>query len=166
MWARQRNVYLLIPASFPPPLPPPVDFYDNKLPSSANQLLRWLHELCAEAAAVRRSAAVAPVFVCSPPACGRPESPAPNDAPIFLLFSRWSSGRRRRRVARGGVSGRASMNSQCYTVAMDLGVCQLRNFSISFLSSVLGKESASLRLDNRYRAAAEPRPAKGRFHTS
>lgn len=56
------------------------------------------------------------------------------------------------------------MNSQCYTVAMDLGVCQLRNFSISFLSSVLGKESASLRLDNRYRAAAEPR--WGRFHTS
>ncbi|XP_049608046.1 TSC22 domain family protein 1 isoform X3 [Syngnathus scovelli] len=39
------------------------------------------------------------------------------------------------------------MNSQCYTVAMDLGVCQLRNFSISFLSSVLGKESASVRLD-------------------
>ncbi|XP_029376183.1 TSC22 domain family protein 1 isoform X3 [Echeneis naucrates] len=36
------------------------------------------------------------------------------------------------------------MNSQCYTVAMDLGVCQLRNFSISFLSSVLGKDSASL----------------------
>ncbi|KAE8278370.1 TSC22 domain family protein 1 Transforming growth factor beta-1-induced transcript 4 protein [Larimichthys crocea] len=38
------------------------------------------------------------------------------------------------------------MNSQCYTVAMDLGVCQLRNFSISFLSSVLGKES--VRVDN------------------
>lgn len=41
------------------------------------------------------------------------------------------------------------MNSQCYTVAMDLGVCQLRNFSISFLSSVLGKESASVRVDSR-----------------
>lgn len=41
------------------------------------------------------------------------------------------------------------MNSQCYAVAMDLGVCQLRNFSISFLSSVLGKESASVRLDKR-----------------
>uniref|UniRef100_UPI003AABE382 TSC22 domain family protein 1 isoform X3 n=1 Tax=Centroberyx gerrardi TaxID=166262 RepID=UPI003AABE382 len=40
------------------------------------------------------------------------------------------------------------MNSQCYTVAMDLSVCQLRNFSISFLSSVLGKESASVRVDN------------------
>jgi len=38
------------------------------------------------------------------------------------------------------------MNSQCYTVAMDLGVCQLRNFSISFLSSVLGKEA--VRVDN------------------
>ncbi|XP_075333545.1 TSC22 domain family protein 1 isoform X2 [Odontesthes bonariensis] len=36
------------------------------------------------------------------------------------------------------------MNSQCCTVAMDLGVCQLRNFSISFLSSVLGKERASV----------------------
>ncbi|KAG8004542.1 TSC22 domain family protein 1 [Nibea albiflora] len=46
------------------------------------------------------------------------------------------------------VNGRGSMNSQCYTVAMDLGVCQLRNFSISFLSSVLGKESASVRVDN------------------
>ncbi|KAK5847701.1 hypothetical protein PBY51_016809 [Eleginops maclovinus] len=40
------------------------------------------------------------------------------------------------------------MNSQCYTVAMDLSVCQLRNFSISFLSSVLGKEGASVRVDN------------------
>ncbi|XP_034465121.1 TSC22 domain family protein 1 isoform X2 [Hippoglossus hippoglossus] len=40
------------------------------------------------------------------------------------------------------------MNPQCYTVAMDLGVCQLRNFSISFLSSVLGKERASVRVDN------------------
>lgn len=40
------------------------------------------------------------------------------------------------------------MNSQCYTVAMDLGVCQLRNFSISFLSSVLGKETASVRVDS------------------
>lgn len=40
------------------------------------------------------------------------------------------------------------MNSQCYAVAMDLGVCQLRNFSISFLSSVLGKETASVRVDS------------------
>ncbi|MEQ2236804.1 hypothetical protein ILYODFUR_016386 [Ilyodon furcidens] len=31
---------------------------------------------------------------------------------------------------------------------MDLGVCQLRNFSISFLSSVLGKESAAVTVDN------------------
>ncbi|XP_013882304.1 TSC22 domain family protein 1 isoform X2 [Austrofundulus limnaeus] len=36
------------------------------------------------------------------------------------------------------------MNSQCYTVAMDLGVCQLRNFSISFLSSVLGKDPVTV----------------------
>ncbi|KAK9973879.1 hypothetical protein ABG768_024579 [Culter alburnus] len=35
------------------------------------------------------------------------------------------------------------MNSPCYTVAMDVGVCQLRSFSISFLSSVLGAESSS-----------------------
>uniref|UniRef100_H3DID9 TSC22 domain family protein 1 n=1 Tax=Tetraodon nigroviridis TaxID=99883 RepID=H3DID9_TETNG len=42
------------------------------------------------------------------------------------------------------------MSSQCCAVAMDLGVCQLRNFSISFLSSVLGKESASVRVDSRY----------------
>ncbi|XP_053536990.1 TSC22 domain family protein 1 isoform X3 [Ictalurus punctatus] len=40
------------------------------------------------------------------------------------------------------------MNSQCYSVAMDLGVCQLRNFSISFLSSLLGTETSSVRLDN------------------
>jgi len=38
------------------------------------------------------------------------------------------------------------MNSQCYAVAMDLGVCQLRNLSISFLSSALG--SAAVRVDN------------------
>ncbi|XP_065149083.1 TSC22 domain family protein 1 isoform X3 [Paramisgurnus dabryanus] len=39
------------------------------------------------------------------------------------------------------------MNSPCYSVAMDLGVCQLRNFSISFLSSLLGTET-SVKLDN------------------
>lgn len=43
----------------------------------------------------------------------------------------------------------ASMNSSCYSVAMDLGVCQLRNFSISFLSSLLSAESSHLKLDNR-----------------
>lgn len=42
-----------------------------------------------------------------------------------------------------------SMNSSCYSVAMDLGVCQLRNFSISFLSSLLSAESSHLKLDNR-----------------
>lgn len=41
------------------------------------------------------------------------------------------------------------MNSPCYSVAMDLGVCQLRNFSISFLSSLLGTETSSVKLDNR-----------------
>ncbi|XP_016420026.1 TSC22 domain family protein 1-like isoform X5 [Sinocyclocheilus rhinocerous] len=35
------------------------------------------------------------------------------------------------------------MNSPCYPVAMDVGVCQLRSFSISFLSSVLGAESST-----------------------
>ncbi|XP_073701678.1 TSC22 domain family protein 1 isoform X2 [Garra rufa] len=40
------------------------------------------------------------------------------------------------------------MNSSCYSVAMDLGVCQLRNFSISFLSSLLGTETSSVKLDN------------------
>lgn len=54
------------------------------------------------------------------------------------------------RAAVGGFHGRGSMNSRCCTaVAMDLGVCQLRNFSISFLSSVLAKECASVRVDNR-----------------
>uniref|UniRef100_H2LDJ2 TSC22 domain family protein 1 n=1 Tax=Oryzias latipes TaxID=8090 RepID=H2LDJ2_ORYLA len=53
------------------------------------------------------------------------------------------------RAAVGGFHGRGSMNSRCCTaVAMDLGVCQLRNFSISFLSSVLAKECASVRVDN------------------
>lgn len=70
-----------------------------------------------------------------------------NNALIFLPFfysfstAGWFACR--------GFYGRGSMNSQCYTVAMDLGVCQLRNFSISFLSSVLGKESASVRVDSR-----------------
>uniref|UniRef100_A0A672LC14 TSC22 domain family protein 1 n=1 Tax=Sinocyclocheilus grahami TaxID=75366 RepID=A0A672LC14_SINGR len=40
------------------------------------------------------------------------------------------------------------MSSPCYSVAMDLGVCQLRNFSISFLSSLLGTETSSVKLDN------------------
>ncbi|XP_068615472.1 TSC22 domain family protein 1-like [Brachionichthys hirsutus] len=38
----------------------------------------------------------------------------------------------------------ASMNSSCYTAAMDLGVCQLRHFSISFLSSLLSAEHVGL----------------------
>lgn len=41
-----------------------------------------------------------------------------------------------------------SMNAPCYTMAMDLGVCQLRNFSISFLSSLLSSESSHVQLDN------------------
>uniref|UniRef100_A0A8C9KME6 TSC22 domain family protein 1 n=1 Tax=Panthera tigris altaica TaxID=74533 RepID=A0A8C9KME6_PANTA len=41
------------------------------------------------------------------------------------------------------------MKSQwCRPVVMDLGVHQLRHFSISFLSSLLGTENASVRLDN------------------
>ncbi|XP_029941846.1 TSC22 domain family protein 1-like isoform X2 [Salarias fasciatus] len=40
------------------------------------------------------------------------------------------------------------MSSRCCAVAMDLGVCQLRSFSISFLSSALGKEGAAVRVDN------------------
>lgn len=40
------------------------------------------------------------------------------------------------------------MNPPCYTVAMDLGVCQLRNISISFLSSLLSAESLPVQLDN------------------
>ncbi|XP_035532795.1 TSC22 domain family protein 1-like [Morone saxatilis] len=42
----------------------------------------------------------------------------------------------------------ASVNSSCYTVAMDLGVCQLRNLSISFLSSLLSAESSHVQIDN------------------
>ncbi|KAF2975205.1 hypothetical protein EK904_003213 [Melospiza melodia maxima] len=41
------------------------------------------------------------------------------------------------------------MNAQCCRpVAMDLGVYQLRHFSISFLSSLLGTDTSSLRLDS------------------
>nr|XP_025964264.1 TSC22 domain family protein 1 isoform X3 [Dromaius novaehollandiae] len=41
------------------------------------------------------------------------------------------------------------MNARCCRpVAMDLGVYQLRHFSISFLSSLLGTDSSSLRLDS------------------
>nr|XP_054603106.1 TSC22 domain family protein 1 isoform X2 [Nothobranchius furzeri] len=42
----------------------------------------------------------------------------------------------------------SSMNASCYSVAMDLGVCQLRNVSISFLSSLLSAESSRVQLDN------------------
>ncbi|XP_056282138.1 TSC22 domain family protein 1-like isoform X2 [Pseudoliparis swirei] len=40
-----------------------------------------------------------------------------------------------------------SMSPPCYTVAVDLGVCHLRNFSISFLSSLLEAESSHVKLD-------------------
>ncbi|XP_075278367.1 TSC22 domain family protein 1 isoform X4 [Opisthocomus hoazin] len=41
------------------------------------------------------------------------------------------------------------MNARCCrAVAMDLGVYQLRHFSISFLSSLLGTDSSPLRLDS------------------
>ncbi|KAM8856963.1 TSC22 domain family protein 1 isoform X2 [Synchiropus splendidus] len=40
------------------------------------------------------------------------------------------------------------MNSPCYPLAMDLGVCQLRNVSISFLSSLLSADSSHLQLDS------------------
>uniref|UniRef100_A0AAV2L7X7 Uncharacterized protein n=1 Tax=Knipowitschia caucasica TaxID=637954 RepID=A0AAV2L7X7_KNICA len=50
--------------------------------------------------------------------------------------------------AHGSAWARRGMNTHCYSVAMDLGVCHLRNLSISFLSSVLGRESASVRLDS------------------
>lgn len=42
-----------------------------------------------------------------------------------------------------------SMSPPCYTVAVDLGVCHLRNFSISFLSSLLEAESSHVKLDKR-----------------
>ncbi|CAL9690592.1 unnamed protein product [Knipowitschia caucasica] len=43
----------------------------------------------------------------------------------------------------------SSMNASCFSVAMDLGVCQLRHFnSISFLSALLSTESTHLTLDN------------------
>ncbi|XP_060910118.1 TSC22 domain family protein 1 isoform X2 [Labrus mixtus] len=41
----------------------------------------------------------------------------------------------------------ASMNTPCFTMAMDIGVCQLRNLSISFLSSLLSSESSLVNLD-------------------
>lgn len=77
------------------------------------------------------------------------QHPALNNALFFLLLYRRSPTLYTRCVACGAFNGRDSMSSQCYPVAMDLGVCQLRNFSISFLSSALGKESASVRVDNR-----------------
>ncbi|XP_030333242.1 TSC22 domain family protein 1 isoform X9 [Strigops habroptila] len=53
------------------------------------------------------------------------------------------------RISPGSVSGRGCMNAQCCRpVAMDLGVYQLRHFSISFLSSLLGTDNSSLRLDS------------------
>ncbi|XP_059823816.1 TSC22 domain family protein 1 isoform X2 [Hemitrygon akajei] len=41
------------------------------------------------------------------------------------------------------------MNAEYFkSLAMELGVYQLRNFSISFLSSLLGTENASVKLDS------------------
>ncbi|XP_040397605.1 TSC22 domain family protein 1 isoform X5 [Cygnus olor] len=52
-------------------------------------------------------------------------------------------------VVAGSAPGRARMSARCCrAVAMDLGVYQLRHFSISFLSSLLGTDSSSLRLDS------------------
>ena len=73
-----------------------------------------------------------------------PASPGDQISGLFIILYRWIFVR-----SYFGVHGCISMNSHCYTVAMDLGVCQLRNFSISFLSSVLGKENSSVKVDNR-----------------
>lgn len=67
--------------------------------------------------------------------------------PKDVIFQK-TAGRTRSRLWSNSY-GRNSMNSPCYSVAMDLGVCQLRNFSISFLSSLLGTETSSVKLDNR-----------------
>lgn len=105
------------------------------------------HALCAEGAELCEASAS--VFVCGPGGADRtgPQPRCPANNALFFYFS--TAAGPASPFLWGGVNGRGSMNSQCYTVAMDLGVCQLRNFSISFLSSVLGKESASVRLDNR-----------------
>ncbi|XP_038132302.1 TSC22 domain family protein 1-like isoform X2 [Cyprinodon tularosa] len=52
----------------------------------------------------------------------------------------------RRRTA-GCLETMSSMDASCYSVAMDLGVCQLRNFSMSFLSSLLSADGSQLKLD-------------------
>uniref|UniRef100_A0A3Q3JQX3 TSC22 domain family protein 1 n=1 Tax=Monopterus albus TaxID=43700 RepID=A0A3Q3JQX3_MONAL len=113
---------------------------------------------CFPAASAREGAAVCgaaarrfSLCVLRPESCSLPEQtqcPAPQQCAVFLLFYRWISSLYSLWLSGAGFNGRGSMNSQCYTVAMDLGVCQLRNLSISFLSSVLGKESTSVRLDN------------------
>uniref|UniRef100_A0A1A8N0W8 TSC22 domain family protein 1 n=2 Tax=Nothobranchius pienaari TaxID=704102 RepID=A0A1A8N0W8_9TELE len=132
-------------------------FYANERlspPIRRRQVLFSLHELPAEGTEVRGAAARRFSLLCAlsrPRAAPTPrwEAEPPRGAPecaVFLLFYRWTcqfSSRPERLF-----NGLDSMNSQCYTVAMDLGVCQLRNFSISFLSSVLGKESASVTVNN------------------
>ncbi|KAF7649898.1 hypothetical protein LDENG_00134470 [Lucifuga dentata] len=52
------------------------------------------------------------------------------------------------RLLTDGPCNMNGLNAPCYTVAMDLGVYQLRNFSISFLSSLLSAESSHVKLDN------------------
>ncbi|KAM9566739.1 TSC22 domain family protein 1 isoform 4-T11 [Guaruba guarouba] len=72
-------------------------------------------------------------------------SPAPRRVPSPAARV-WTRGDR---ISPGSVSGRGCMNAQCCRpVAMDLGVYQLRHFSISFLSSLLGTDNSSLRLDS------------------
>ncbi|XP_068531232.1 TSC22 domain family protein 1 isoform X5 [Anas acuta] len=77
-----------------------------------------------------------------PPPPGNPQLLAPSRPPRVPFIIPVGS------VA-GSAPGRARMSARCCrAVAMDLGVYQLRHFSISFLSSLLGTDSSSLRLDS------------------
>lgn len=96
---------------------------------------------------VRRGPAARPAARPAPASPGPPPPVAPSSSPLRVPFAPFI-------IPVGSVAGsapgRARMSARCCrAVAMDLGVYQLRHFSISFLSSLLGTDSSSLRLDSR-----------------
>lgn len=85
MWTRQMSVYIYIPAGSLSSLSRRL--YDNELPSSANQLRLWLRSALIMRRGGRgaRSRSGGSSLCVLSSGCGRPESPAPNDARFFYF---------------------------------------------------------------------------------
>lgn len=85
MWTRQMSVYIYIPAGSLSSVSRRL--YDNELPSSANQLRLWLQSVLIMRRGGRgaRSRSGGSSLCVFSSGCGRPESPAPNDARFFYF---------------------------------------------------------------------------------